>query len=221
MKFLDAAYPQSASQFIAALEHEQCQGFTYYIGGNFALNAWPLDVPGRIRAAGYQSMSIFVSTVQGRSGTADGQFAALHHRMYGDDSMCCWDLEPAIFRQNRDAALAYGEQWAQAITEAGLTPVLYSTPDGCAYIGDKGFAAVWAAVPGLSDPGLVFAPTFFPGRVAVQYGSGIWDGVEYDTNISQFGFGALQPPVVPPLPPGDVMPAEIPFPAVLVTPQNP
>lgn len=218
MKFLDAAYPQSAPQFIAALQHEQADAFTYYIGGNFALNTWPITVPPEIRAAGYPGMSIFVSTVEGRSGTADGEFAALHHRMYGDDLMCCWDLEPDIYRAHPQLALTYGEEWAAAISAAGLTPVIYSTPDGCAAIGDKGFAAVWAAVPGMSDPSLVFAPTFFPGRVAVQYGAGLFDGVEYDLNIGQFAFGALQPPVITPTQPADVMPAEISFPAVLVVP---
>lgn len=218
MKFLDAAYPQSAAQFISALQHEQADAFQYYIGGNFALNAWPITLPAEIRAAGYPGFGMFVSTVVGRSGQADGEFAALHQRVYGDDQLLCWDLEPGIYRADPDIALTYGEEWAAAVSAAGLTPGIYSTPDGCAAIADKGFAFVIAAVPGMCDPGLVFAPTFFPGRVAVQCGNGMWDRVEYDVNISQFGLGAFQPPVITPSPPADVMPVEISFPAVLVNP---
>lgn len=69
-----------------------------------------------------------------------------------------------------------------------LSPVLYSTPDGCAYIADKGFDAVWAAVPGNSDPTSIFAATFFPGLVAVQWGQNLYLGVDYDVSTSEFSF---------------------------------
>lgn len=75
-----------------------------------------------------------------------------------------------------------------------LSPVLYSTPDGCAAIGDKGFDAVWAAVPGHPDPATIFAATFFPGAVAVQWGGALWNGVDYDVSTSQF---SLTPGAVP------------------------
>src|SRR5690348_5354534 len=137
MKFLDAAYPQSVAQFVAALQHEGAQGFAYYVGGNYALNVWQPGTAIGVRDSGYQGMGIYVSTVAGRDGTTDGNDAASRHSQYRSSDPLCWDLEPGIFRQNANAALVYGRAWAAAVRTAGFTPTLYSTPDGCAYIGDK------------------------------------------------------------------------------------
>lgn len=218
MHFLDAAFPQSVPQMVAALQHEQAGGFAYYIGGNFALHAWDVATVDGVRTAGFPGLGIYVSTVVGRSGAADGQDAARLQAVYGADRFCCWDLEPGVYRANPDLALRYGVEWSAVVAAAGFLPVLYSTPDGCAAIGDKGFHAVWAAVPGNCDPTSIFNPAFFPGLVAVQCGAGSWDGVDYDVNVSEFDFGVLEPPVITPEPPRDVMPAEIAFPARLVLP---
>lgn len=218
MRFLDAAYPQSVAQMVTVLEHERATGFAYYIGGNYALHAWDVATVVGVRAAGHPGMGIYVSTVAGRDGGRDGRQAATLQTAYGSDLLCCWDLEPGIYRTDPGAALTYGVAWALAVAAAGFLPVLYSTPDGCAAIGDKGFHAVWAAVPGNCDPSTVFAPTFFSGQVAVQCGSGSWDGVDYDVNVSQFDFGVLDVPPISPGPAPDVMPAEITFPARLVLP---
>lgn len=223
MKFLDAAYAQSVPQMVAALQGEQAQGFAYYVGGNLALHAWESPIVTGVRDAGFQAMGIYVSTVAGRDGSADGAEAAHLQAIYGQDLLCCWDLEPSIYKADIAGALAYGVRWADAVRSWGLIPVLYSIPAACAFIGDKGFDAVWAAAPGVSDPSQIFAISFFPGKVAVQYGSGNLGGVDYDLNISEFEFTAAAftvPPLPGPTPPPgpDVMPAEIPFPAVLVNP---
>ena len=218
MRFLDAAYPGSGAQFVSALQHAGAQSFAYYTGGNFALNPWPVGIVGGVRDAGFPGLGIYVSTVDGRSGATDGRQAAAFQASYGSDPLCCWDLEPGIYRQNPALALLYGEEWACEVRAAGFRPVLYSTPDGCAAIGDKGFDFVWAAQPGNCDPTSIFNPAFFPGAVAVQCGSGSWAGVDYDVNESEFAFAALTVPPVTPQPPADVMPREVSFPAVLVLP---
>lgn len=218
MKFLDAEFPQSTAQMVSALEHEQAQSFAYYIGGDFAGNAWPTRLVDEVRAAGYPGMGIYVSVVANRDGYLDGQDAGRLQTLYGGDPLCCWDLEPVIYEQDPAAALAYGVRWVQGVRSAGYFAVLYSVPLACAAIADKGFDFVWPAVPGNFDPASIFNPAFFPGRVAVQAGAGIWDGVEYDVSISEFDFGPATVPVVTPLPGPDVMPREVSFPAVLVGP---
>ena len=62
MKFLDAADPQSQSQFTQALQHENAGGFAPYIGGNNTQQNqnWP---PGLILALideGFDAMPVWV-----------------------------------------------------------------------------------------------------------------------------------------------------------------
>lgn len=209
MKFLDAAFPGSVATFEMVLAFEQAQDFAYYVGGNFALHAWDTSEVIALRTESRRGMGIHVSTVAGRDGGADGDsFARLNLDAYGAQpgDRLCWDLEPQIFRANPAAALGYGIAWSAAVRAAALSPVIYSTPDGCAYIGDKGFDAVWAAVPGQCDPSQVFAPSFFPGMVAVQCAAGSRNGVDYDVSISQFDFVG---PAPTPTPEEDEMPIEV------------
>jgi hypothetical protein len=200
VKFLDAALVNDdASAMVQALQIERADAFTYYVGGNFALHAWAPAAVQSVRDAGYPGMGIYVSTVVGRSGQQDGVEAASLAQARGARAgdRLAWDLEPQIYRATPNSAFNYGVGWAAQVQQLGFSPVIYCTPDGVAAIGDKGFDAVWAAVPGNSDPSSVFDPRFFPGNVAVQYGSGQFAGVDYDTNISEFSFvPVFGPPIV-------------------------
>lgn len=195
MKFLDAAYYGDINSWNLAMSHEGADDFAYYVGGNIALHAWNGADVIALRSGSRRGMGIHVTTVVGRNGGADGNyFGRLNLDGYGASSgdRFCLDLEPNIYRAAPATATAYGVAWAAAVKAAGLSPVLYSTPDGCAAIGDKGFDAVWAAVPGSTDPNSIFASTYFPGMVAIQWSQNTFAGIQYDINTSEFLFSGDQ-----------------------------
>ncbi len=191
IKFLDAAYYGSVFTFNAVLAHESAEEFAYYVGGNIALHPWFASDVRLLRQGGRHGMGIHVTTVLGRDGAADGAyFAQWNRNAYEaeDGDLFALDLEPGIYRGAPGQSRVYAAGWAKTVRDAGLRPVLYCTPDGCAALGEM-FDAIWVAKPGWGNPATIFNPSFMPGWIAVQWAfDASFLGVGYDINTAEYLF---------------------------------
>lgn len=187
-QFLDAAYPQSAAQFIGALKAGNQQGFTFYIGGDIALNPWPIALVNEVRAQ-YPGMAIHVPDLD----AGDGAEAVALAHAYGLPAgyKIALDIEPSIFRGKSLAlAASLANEWCDAVRAAGFSPVLYGTAATCADCANHA-DFIWLTVPGVSDPNAAgLAPAFFANRRAIQYAHVALNGVSCDVSNSQYSLSA-------------------------------
>jgi|SRR5579859_4233475 len=198
-QFIDTAFPdgandRSADPILTVLKANNLHGFSFYIGGDICLHAWPKPIVDAIRAQ-YPGMAIHVPDLD----TGDGAEAVALAQAYGLPAgyFIALDIEPGIYRSKGtpQAAASFSDPWCDAVRAAGFVPVVYGTAEtvaACANHADY----IWITDPGQPNPatpglppsqvGIILADAFFAVRRAIQYDQLVLNGITVDINNSQF-----------------------------------
>jgi len=169
------------------LKSNGLHGFTFYIGGDICLHAWPKPIVDAIRAQ-FPGMAIHVPDLD----SGDGAEAVAFAQAYGlpPGYLIALDIEPGIFRGKASPAIAaaFADEWCDAVRAAGYVPVVYGTAATCAACANHA-DRIWLTIPGVNNPyapAVGLAPSFFVGKRAIQYQSVALNGVTCDVSNSEY-----------------------------------